>query len=148
MWRPVLLTLVVLLVSSDRADAGAPVAWQTKSLELVERVWKPQCETLTIAFAQPPAGIVEADMVANVSGWATPGTCTIFLNESTEWLGYPHMCTVVLHEGGHLVGREHSDRGIMQPVGFVGRGRGTVNGRRVIMWDGVDRRCLRPMDKR
>jgi hypothetical protein len=141
---------LILAAFAFPASAGAdvPAAWQHKALETAQRVWQPACGTLTVRFADPAT--VGGD--ASWGGWAYLGQCAIYEPAGHDWLGYPEFCSNVLHEAGHAAGREHSDRGIMQPHATISRFVSTVRidgrVRRMVVWTGADQRCVRPQDLR
>jgi len=137
MLRLILAALLALSVPAD-ADANVPVAWQRKALTTAQRVWQPSCGALRIQFAQAR----DFGGTEQWGGWAYAGECTIYEPAGRSWLGYPEFCTAVLHEAGHAAGRGHSDRGIMNPEQVISRSVNLADGRRVVVWRGVDRRCL------
>lgn len=133
---------VAFALFAPAAQAGAPDAWQRRALEVTQRVWHPACGTITIEWQDPAlaGGTVEW------GGWAYLGECRIYEPTTRVWLGYPDFCTAVLHEGGHAAGYGHSARGIMAPDRMVARNEARRDGKFLLLWSGVDRRCLRKTD--
>lgn len=138
------LAAIALLAWPAQARADAPDTWQKQALATAQRVWHPACGTLTIAWKDPAS----VGGTAEWGGWAYVGNCTIYEPAGRGWMGYPDFCTAVLHEAGHAAGYGHSDRGIMAPFRIVGHSVNNDNGKRRVLWSGVDRRCIRPRDRR
>ena len=107
-----LLAALALAVAAAPAEAK-PTNVTKLSLGMAEWVW-----------GKPPCGKVKVTVDDfSQSGWAAHTyvrDCTIAFDRTWLWLhaGQPHalraICTVTVHEWGHLMGRDHSDGGIMR----------------------------------
>jgi hypothetical protein len=161
MWKALLGMLAVMTFPAPSQPA-IPFAWQSKALALSEHVWHPACGRLTITYRDPDkTGVVVVDdttgrVVHRAAGFTAKGSCALGISTAYDWrsLGYPVYCSVVLHEAGRAAGAVGTTGpGVMHVgVSFVSHGvshfwrRGRWH-RRVI-WSGVDRRCIRPVDLR
>lgn len=139
--------LVAVLALAIAAPATARAGWKIdRAAEIAQIVWHPACGQLRIRFADPAtSGAVDAngDPLADVSGWALPGDCDVSVSNKQSWT-FETFCQTVLHEAGHAAGYGHSSNphSVMYAWGTPVESRGTVNGRRVVRWTGVDPRCL------
>lgn len=156
----------VLAVASVAVALAAPgpAAWQRKALTTAQRVWHPACGTLALTYRDPSAAIVVDDAPSRagqpvpddeVLGFTATGSCDLGLSSRVDWprMRYPVFCSVVLHEAGRAAGLAGDDStGIMSTLFAPGRDISRVyrHGRwhRRVIWSGVDRRCVRPMDRR
>lgn len=135
-----------------QAQADVPVAWQHKAVNIAQTVWRPSCGQLAVRFGDPATVFTDPSFVHE---WATPGDCTVNIDQNHEFLGFPDFCTLVLHGAGHAAGF-HEEGGpdggahssnpdsVMYPFGSPVRSVVRVEGskRRFVVWDGVDQRCL------
>jgi hypothetical protein len=113
-----LLAIAVALFVAAPAHAG----WRVdRSLAIAEAVWKPACGKLSLAY----------------------GNCTIWIDASKSF-EFEALCSAVLHEAGHVTGAEHSSNpgSVMYAEPLVAKVTARIDGRTVVRWDGVDRRCL------
>ena len=93
-----LLASAVLLCCPSAAEASIDAALKT-----FNGAWPQGCPQVTIEQAE--------DVDPTVSGFATPGTCVVYLTPSfLSRSPQPEtICAVVVHEYGHLLGLGHSD---------------------------------------
>jgi hypothetical protein len=141
-----------------------PSAWQRKALETAQRAWNPVCGRLSLNISDPATALVVDDapsragqaVPANeVMGFTATGSCSLGISTRMDWrqLRYPAFCDTVMHEAGRAAGRTGTDAvGVMSTIGGASRdiSRTWRHGRwhRRVIWSGVDRRCIRPMDRR
>lgn len=131
-----LIAVMALLVSAAPAQAG----WKTdRALAIAQNVWQPAEGEFALNFERADPRWPGGDAYA---AWAWEGDYTIRLDATRGW-PWPLLCERVIHEAGHVVGEEHSDDpdSVMYPWDTPIRTKGRVNGRRVVRWQGVDRRC-------
>jgi hypothetical protein len=150
MFRPTLV-IIALLGLPATAQAG----WKTeRALETAYIVWGEQLQRvcpadIVIAYDDPRAAYsAEYLRMKTNAAWARPGVCRVSLNRdarTAETDAYEPFCSVVLHETGHIIGLDHSERGIMRPAPFFARSTGWEGRRgerrRFDDWTGTDRRC-------
>ena len=93
-----LLAGAALLCCPNAAQASIPAA-----LETFSGAWPQGCAEVTIEQGTDPD--------PTVSGFATPGTCVIYVTPTFLAKSPPAelICAVVVHEYGHLLGLDHSD---------------------------------------
>lgn len=122
--RTGLLALLVALVTLSLAGgasaapriAGENQAAAKGALKIAAKFWKrPVCGG-DVSFAWRPLG---SDMEGRSSWSSFPGQpasqnidCLVELNALRSWT-WKRFCTIVVHEAGHLLGREHTARGVM-----------------------------------
>lgn len=93
-----LLAGAALLCCPNAAQASIPAA-----LETFKGAWPQGCADVTIEQGTDPD--------PTVSGFATPGTCVIYVTPTflAQRPSADLICAVVVHEYGHLLGLGHSD---------------------------------------
>jgi hypothetical protein len=133
MFRPTLV-IIALLGLPATAQAG----WKTeRALETAYIVWGEQLQRvcpadIVIAYDDPRAAYsTEYLRMKTNAAWARPGVCRVSLNRdarTAETDAYEPFCSVVLHETGHIIGLDHSERGIMRPAPFFAGRDGEASG--------------------